>query len=193
MSEFNPSAQSTDNYEREAVPPGMHAVRCARVIEIGIQKSPIYGDKDKVVVSFSIPAITVKVNGEDKQKFISAPFGITKSTHEKSDMRMYTKALAPDATNLGAFLGQACQINVIHQQKGERTIEKIDSVAPMLPGLEIPELDTQSFWFEWEKPNEEYWAMIPAFTKKLMAEADNYEGSYVEELALSVGTDDTPY
>ena len=195
MSDFNPNATSTE-YAREETPPGMHAVRCARVIEIGQQTSPIYGTKDKVVIQFSIPAITINVNGEEKQKFISNPFGVTKSTHEKSTMKQYAKALAPNAVNLGEFLTKAAQINVIHQQKNDRTIEKIDSVAPILPGLEIPELDTEPFWFEWNDPSYEYWAMIPEFTKKLIMQADNYTGSFIEEMVLDIGViqdDNVPF
>lgn len=195
MSEFNPFEKPT-NFSRELVEEGPHAARCARVIEIGIQESPRFGDKEKVVVVFSLPNSLVEVNGEMKQRFISKGFGITFSNAPKSDMVQYARALCPRGGkngNVGDFLDQPCQIIIRHEKKGDRIIEVIDGVSPVLPGTEIPPLDTEPFWFSWNNPKPEYWAMIPDFTKKLIMEAGNYPGSYVEEMVEALENMKDPF
>ena len=96
MPAFNPNAPDT-GFDRELIPQGVHAARCARVIELGEQDSQ-YGMANKAVVVLSIPGVTMNFGGEEKQAFISNPFGITLSNNEKAKMKQYTKALAPDAT-----------------------------------------------------------------------------------------------
>lgn len=188
MTEFNPFAESK-GFERELTPQGIHLARCARVIEIGKQESPnpAYGTKDKVVVVFSLSNLFMELSGEQKQKFISKPFGITISNNEKSDLKEIAMALSPEGGGSFAdFLDKPCQLIVGHEQKGDRTIEKIKSIAPVLPGTEVPPLDTEPFWFPWNKPNPDYWVMIPKFTQDLIKQAVNYPGSYVEEMVLGL-------
>ena len=195
MTEFNPFATGG---EREAIEEGPHAVRCVRVIEIGQQSSERYPDpKNKVIIVFSVPDSMIEINGEMKQRFISNPFGITISNSPKGTMSQYARALCPKGGpqgNLGDFLNQPCQIVVKHVTKKDRVLETIDSIAPILPGTPVPELDTEPFWFRWNKPDPALWVQIPEFTQKLIKEADNYTGSYVEEMVRAIESpDDLPF
>lgn len=190
---FNPNAKP-ENQDRELIPEGPHLARCARVIEIGKHLSgfpPEDGKeeypKDKVVIVFALPNVIMNF-GEtlgDKQAFISRPFGITMSTGEKAIMRQYSKALDPQgqATSLGWFIDQPCQISVVHKpRKDKPPVAIIDSVAPCLPGLEVPALDTQPFWFKWNDPDGDTLQLVPPFTRELMTQAVNYPDSRVQQL-----------
>jgi len=198
---FNPSAPDTGPKGNiELIPEGPTPARCARVIEIGVQKNdlhPEYGEKNKVVIAFSLPNHKININGEEKQRFISVPFGISMSNNEASTMAQYVKALNPHAQNLGEFLDRPCQINIAHYTKRDgNTGERIDSVSPIMPGYEVAELDTEPFWFQWDNPDPRTWEMIPQFTKDLIQEAVNYPGSKVQEMVDSLSndnTDDLPY
>jgi hypothetical protein len=182
---FNPNAKDSGTFERELIPHGTHAARCARVIEIGKQYSNLYdNESNKVVIVLSLPHVLMNIGGEEKQAFISNPFGITISNNDKSSMKQYTRALDPkgEATSLGDFLNKVCQVFVTHRTKDDKTFARLDSVAPILPGFPVPELDTEPLWFQWNKPDADVWAKLPDFQKELIKKATNYAGSYVEEM-----------
>lgn len=188
MNEFNPNAKDS-GFERELIPAGTHAARCVRVIEIGKQYSKLYdNESNKVIIVLSLPHVLVTVGGEEKQAFISNPFGITISNNDRSSMKQYTRALDPkgEAKSLGDFLNQVCQVLVTHRQKDDKTYARLDSIAPILPGFPVPELDTEPLWFRWQAPDPEVWKKLPDFQKELIKEATNYHGSYVEEMVKSV-------
>jgi len=195
MSEFNPFEDS-QSFDRELIPEGPHAARCVRVIEIGKQYSQKFDtESDKVIIVFSVPGVTINIKGEEKQKFISNPFGITKSSFERSTLRQYAKALCPEGgTTLGDFLDKPCQIYVVHAGEADKRYDKLDSVSPILPGIEVPPPDTEPYWFQWNSPDPEVWKKIPPYTQETILKATNYPGSYVEEMVNSLGntTDDLP-
>lgn len=188
MSEFNPNAKE-GTFERELVPAGAHAARCVRVIEIGKQYSKLYdNESNKVIIVLSLPHVLVNVGGEEKQAFVSNPFGITISNNDRSSMKQYTRALDPtgEAKSLGDFLNKPCQVQVVHKPSGEKTFARLDSVAPIIPGFPVPDLDTEPLWFRWNQPDPEVWAKLPDFQKELIKEATNYHGSYVEEMVHAI-------
>lgn len=201
MNEFNPFAEPDKNFDRELTPEGAHAARCVRVIEIGKQYSKLYdNESNKTVIVLSIPGVTMNIGGEQKQKFMSNPFGITISNNERAAMRQWARALCPKGgSSFSDFLNQPCQIVVRHQKKDDgRVLEKIDSIAPILPGIEVGPLDTEPFWFQWNDPDPEILAKVPEFTRNLMKEATNYHGSKVEEAMKIVesgadSSDDVPF
>lgn len=181
---FNPNQKNSSAVEYELLPKGAHMARCVRVIEIGEQDG-MYGKQHKVVIAFSLPNVLMKMSdGSEKQRMISNAFGITISSDEKSTMYKYTKALDPngEATCLGDFLNKPCQIVIGHNTKEGKTRDRLDSVSPILPGIPVPELDTDGFWFEWSKPSQEIWKKIPKFTQELIKKASNYPGSKVEKM-----------
>ena len=183
--EYNPFDEG-DSFERELIPEGPHAVRCARVIEIGKHWSEMYKkEDDKVVVVFAVPAHTIEINGEQKQRLISNPFGINKTKGEKATIRQYTRALCPQGgTGLKDFLNQTAQIWVEHKaREGKSTIDKINSIAPLLPGaFPVPELDIPEVLLLWNDPDPLMWDMVPKFTQDMVKGAVNYPGSYMEEM-----------
>lgn len=189
---FNPSAaDSGAKGGYEVMPAGPVAARCARIIEIGTQEDK-YGRKDKAIIAFSIPGHLIEIDGERKQRFMSNPFGINLSNNEASTMFQYTKALNPEAKNLGDFLNKTCQLYISHYKKPDGSKgDQIDSIAAIMPGYEVPELDTEPFWFKWDDPDPALWDMIPDFTKRLIREALNYPGSKVE--AIDNAAEQTSY
>lgn len=192
--EFNPFDNQPQTFDRELIPEGPYAARCARVIEIGVQSSELYGDQNKAVIALSIPSLKIEINGEEKQRFISKPYGIKVSNSDLSKMKQYAQAFCPDGgKNLGDFINKPCQIYVKHRpnKTGDRVFEDINSISPILPSVEVPELDTEPFWFQWNKPDPEVWKRIPEFTQNLIKQAANYSGSFVEDMVRSLGDQST--
>jgi len=182
MAAFNPNAETSF----EQIPEGIYLARCVRVIELGDQASELYPDpKPKAQIVLSIPAHTVTVNGEEKQSFISNLYGITMSSSDRSTMKQYTRALDPkgQATSINYFLDQPCQVTVKHNQKGRAVI---DSIAPVVPGTEVPAVDTPLLYFSQVNPDPEVWAQVPEITKQIIKEAVSYPGSKVEAMVKSL-------
>lgn len=193
---FNPN-QTQGPREFNLIPDGIHAARCARIIEIGQQHSPKFDREDedtgeiipaiydKAVIIFALSNVLFEYEGlGQKQAFISNRYGITKSSGERSTMRQYTRALDPKGTttSLKQWLTLPCQVSVRHTTKDGKTYANLDSVAPILPGLPIPELDTEAWMFEWDNPDPALWTKIPDHTKELIKGAWNFKGSKVEAM-----------
>jgi len=195
---FNPNSKP-EEFDRELIPEGPHLARCARIIEIGQHLSGFPQPdgkeeypKNKAVIVFSLPNVIMNFGEKlgDKQAFISNPFGITMSTNDRAIMKRYSKALDPqgNATSLGYFLDQPCQISVIHKERKDKPpVAIIDSIAPCLPGLTVPPLDTDPFWFQWDSPEPDLLAQVPPFTRELMTQAVNYPDSRVQRLIEQMG------
>lgn len=189
MPAFKPHAKDSGK-QYDLVPKGPTVARLARIIEIG-QQSGKYGTQSKAVFSFSLPSHTMDIGGEKKQRFIGSPFGVNLSNNEGSTIYQYCKSLDPneESQDLGGLLGRACQIQIAHvpKQKDGSMMDKIDSTSPLLPGLTVPPLDTEPFWFQWDKPNKALVTKIPEFIRNLMKEAIDYPGSAVEVAFLEAG------
>lgn len=197
---FNPNAEQQGNFEREIVPAGVHAARVARIIEIGVQHSPRFDTHDeetgelvrsladKVIISFSLPNVT-RDFGDDigvKQAFIGNNWGIKKSLDVKSTMKKYSKAIDPngECNDYSEWLGRPCQVSVVHTHKEDKTYANLDSVAPIMPGYPLDELDTEPFIFEWDNPKKEIWDKIPEFIQEKIKDAENFVGSKVQAMLL---------
>lgn len=187
---FNPNEEG-DSFERELVPSGVHAARVARVIEIGQQYSAKYDTTDdKVIVSFSLPNV-VRDYGElgEKQAFIgTSKWGIKKSKDDKSTMKKYAKAIDPqkETKDYSEWLNRPCQISVVHRYVDDKTYANLDSVAPILPGFQVGELDTEPFFFEFDNPDPAIWVQIPEWIQEVIQGAVNYPGSKVEAMVNSL-------
>lgn len=188
MPSFNPSAPPTKT--RELIPEGLYPARCSRIIDLGLQ--PGYEDKPpapKAVIAFNLTTQFIEISGESKQKMISNAFGITLSNNEKSTMYQYTKALNPNAKELGDFLNCPCMINIVHYKKKDGSVgDKIDAVTRPMAGLVIDPVDIQAWWFRFDKPDLALWESIPDFQKEIIREAKDFVSS---GLAAYLGEDDT--
>lgn len=196
MTQFNPSKKE-QKVQFDLIAEGPHPARCSRIIELGDQDSQ-YGVQTKVVIAFNVTdSFITLADGSKKQRMISNPFGINMSNNEKSTMAQYTKAINPRAQSLADFLGRPCQVSVIHYKKDDTERDRLDSVAPIIPGLEIPELDIEPFWFQFDQPEPELWKQIPEFTQNLIKKAVNYPGSEVERMVYALEQEadatDTPF
>lgn len=204
MAAFNPNAEPDNKeFERELIPEGPHKARCVRVIEIGDQYSDLYDvTKTKAIIVFSLPEVLMNFGDlGEKQAFISHPWGINLTNDSRGDMSMYRAALDPkkETTDLGGFLDRTCQISVKHKEReGKSTIAKIDSVAPLLSGIEVGEADTELLWLKWDDPDPEIYKILNDMTKDQIQNAVNYEGSVMQRMVEQLDQeppqqDDVPF
>jgi hypothetical protein len=122
----------------------MHRAVLTSVIDIGVQPSgnPKFPDRNKVMLGFQIP---------DERRDDGAPFiaygTYTFSMDKKANLRKLVESWAgksfPDNETafefeLSSLLGRACQINIAHQAKGDKTYANITGVVPLSKGQEKP-------------------------------------------------------
>lgn len=137
------------------VPGGLHKARCDMVVSIGEQDTP-WGAKAKHVLRFQIPSIRVEYEYEGEQKNLPAIIyqTFTSSLHEKSGLR---KALESwrgrkftgdelKKFDLGAVLGAACQVQVMHNVKGDKTYANINAILPA--AADTPALEGETLLYD---------------------------------------------
>jgi hypothetical protein len=171
--------------------PGVVPGRIARVIEIG-KHDTFYGEKDLLHIFVSLPTRLIDMPDSDyhgKQHMVrSRP--LRKSSNEKAAlMRDWINVLLPECTDLEQLLTVPCFVNIKNEDVesgGEtRTFTNIIQVSGVPEGVEVGELDTTPFYFDYDNPNEDVWNdfLWDGIRDKIKS-ANNYQGSAVEEMVL---------
>jgi len=183
---FNPQEKTVSTKDFKIPDEGMTLARCARVIEMGTQETS-YGDKKQVVIWYSLPFQTEEFDGEEKQLFIrSKPMKISswRDGTRKAGLLDHTDALNKDATSFDDILNKPCMLNIIHNKSvdGEKVYANIASITPVMAGQDVPELDTEPYYFDFYNPTEETWGYLSDYVKGKVQEAKDFPGSALEAL-----------
>ena len=136
----------------DPVSAGVHLGVCSAVIDLGTHHNELF-DKDahKVLITWEIPSERIEVEKDGKKldlpRVISKTF--TLSLHAKASLRQTLEAWRGRAftkEELNGFdlknvLGTSCQIQVLHQEKGDKTFANVGSVMPLISGMTAPRLE----------------------------------------------------
>lgn len=168
---FNPQVQ--EKKEFELIPEGLHAARVARVIELGIQKTP-YGDKEQVVIEYLLPNETVEIDGVEKQKMKwSWPMNMT--SNPDSNLMKIVKAIKPDATSLGQLVGMPCMIEISHAEDKKGVMrDNISNVTKPMAGIDIPEPDIDTYFYEFANGEDEIFEQLSEYRQNQIKQAVNF-------------------
>lgn len=172
---FNPQEQEKREYDLP--PEGSFGARLARVIELGVQ-SDRYGEKAKVVLGFLVPALTVEVDDEEKQRMIwTSKFGLNQSRNPESTLMKYINAIDGSVTHLDQLLGKPCTIELEHTDpKPDGTVyANIINVAKPMAGLEIAEPDCAVYMYEFENGEDEVFDLLGEWRQDQIREAVNFD------------------
>ena len=139
------------------VPQGLHLGICTEVVDLGTQtgeyrKGNVVSVKHqrKVAIRWTLPTVLYEEGDKAGQ-----PMGIgktyTASLDEKSNLRKDAEswrgqaftAKELDGFNLSALLGKPCQLQVIHETKGDKTYANIKSIVGVMKGTPIPAIDVE--------------------------------------------------
>lgn len=140
------STVAKDKPKREfiLVPEGLHLAICIAIIDLGNQHNEFYDKMEpKVYINFELPKKTIKIDNVEKPMTTGREY--TVSLHEKANLR---KALEGwrgrkfteeelKGFDLKKVLGKACQIQVMHTTKGDKTYANITSIVPPPEGIDI--------------------------------------------------------
>jgi hypothetical protein len=142
---------------RTLIPEGDYVAVCTRVIDLGDQFSQLYGKTNrKVMFCWELPECTVDVEGKPMPKMTSREF--TLNLGEKSNLRPFLqswrgKAFTEDELkgfDLRNLLGAPAYIQIIHNEKGSKTYDDINSIMRLPKGMEKPTPATELLYVDFE-------------------------------------------
>ena len=129
----------------EPIPAGTYVARCVSVVDLGIQETP-WGGKEKVYLGFEVP--DERVEWKDKEgvdhegpAFIGSRY--TLSINEKSILGQHLTSWRGvpfteeqrQGFDLFTVLGAACLINILHEEKNNKTYANIVSIMRLPKGM----------------------------------------------------------
>ncbi len=167
---FNPQVQ--EKREFDLIPEGLHSARVARVIELGVQKTP-YGDKDQVVFEFLLPNETVEVDGVDKQK-MKWTWPVSKTSNPDGKLMAMIKAIKADATSLQELVGMPCMLEISHKEIKGVMRDNVTNITMPMSGLDIPEPDIDTYFYEFSNGEDEVFEQLGDYRQKQIREAVNF-------------------
>jgi hypothetical protein len=185
------------NYE--PVPAGNHVARIYSIVHIGttLEDTP-WGTKEqnKVRITFELPNETKEFKeGEgEKPMSISRTFNI--SWHEKASLRKFVRGLRgkdEPAFDLETLLGEACMLNVSHNEANDRTYANIDSAAPLPKGMEAPAAVNEAWVLNYtDKWDDERFSKLPDFLKEQMEKSDEFKARRQKDSG-EIAAEDIPF
>lgn len=134
-------AKDTSVGSFERVPEGLHRAICNMVVDLGLQEREWQGQKrqvHQVYIRWEFPMERIKYDkdGEEQEGPMVLGEVYTLSLSEKANLRKHLEAwrgrkFTQDELNgfdLFTLLGKGCQIQVSHNQRGDKTFQNIQAV-----------------------------------------------------------------
>lgn len=187
---LNPNQSESRDMDYELPEEAMYMGRLARVIELGEQTDK-YGTKPRVVFGFTVPELTINIDGVEKQRlFWSYPQNATQNP--ETTAAKWMRAINPEAQSYQDCLGMPCGIEFKHKAKEGVTYANIANISRPMRGVEVPEPDCDTYVFDFTYPNKEVWDKLSERRQETIKNADNYEGSPVQKMLDGTSTDQQP-
>lgn len=147
----------------EHPPEGLTRGTCIKIIDMGTTENEMYNNtQHQVMFTWEMPDELM----EDGQPFIISKF-YTVSLHEKAHLRKdieswFSKTLPDEVVKNGLpldkFLSRHCMLNVIKQEKNNRTKSIVSAITPLPKAMERPQIHNEPcifYFFEDENGNTE--------------------------------------
>jgi len=132
--------------DSKPIPQGVHQAICVAIYDLGSQLNTISGKyREQLVITWEVPSQRLEWE-KDGRKFeapmVQSKF-YTASLHEKATLRLHLEGWREkvftqeelDGFHLAKLLGVNCMLQIIHKDKGDRTIAQVKTVLKKLPNL----------------------------------------------------------
>jgi hypothetical protein len=127
--------------EFKLIPEGVHEAICDMMVDLGMQEGGSYGPKHKVYIRFQVPSIRIEGEwgGEKYNRPAVTGVQMTLSLGRNSQMRPFLESWRGkkfEAADLRGFditkvAGVPALINIVHEEKGDKTYANIASIMPL--------------------------------------------------------------
>lgn len=165
------------NFENDLIEEGSYPARLARVIELGDQDTP-YGVKSQVKFMFTIPSISIEINGEKKQRVINTfPVNIPDTFNDDSTLGKIIDALNPAMVGWSDLIGKECLISIKQEtskKDSSKKYNKITSYSKPIAGMNTPEPDCDTYVYEIDNGEDAVFDMLGDWLKEQIRGAKNF-------------------
>lgn len=137
----------------EPAPAGNHSAVCTQVFDMGIQDTG-FGDKHLVLIGWEIePKRT-----DGSAHIVWKRYNL--SLNEKANLRKdlegwrgvaFTDDQLKDGFDLANVLGKPCLVNVIHNNKDNRTYANVAQISPMPKGMPVLKITSEILYYDGEQ------------------------------------------
>lgn len=158
----------------QQVSAGTHIAVCYRIALIGTQPDSGFGEREKLIIFWEIPAETVEYEGKTLPMGISKIYslgtsgGMNKKSALRQDLaawrgRDFTKEELEGFT-LNAILGKACQVTVEHNEEGRA---KVSRVVGLPKGMTAPRVTNPLVEYSIEQGKDDVYKALPEWVRKM--------------------------
>lgn len=186
--------KETGGSDIEPIPEGVYTAVCYSVVDIGTHYSEKYDKASRrVIITWEIPELRIQVERDGQKQDL--PRAISKrytlSLHTKSVLRndlcsWRGRAFSPEELagfDLQNVLGSACQIQVLHEHKDDKTYANIGSIMRLPKGAMPPKPENPLLFFSLSDLLEQVKggagvsipSAIPEWQVRLIQESKEYE------------------
>ena len=155
-------AKETTTKDYEPIEQGVHHAICCWVIDLGHQYNEKWGnDQHKAVIAWELPHLRIDIENEDgsienKPKVISRIFTLSLGT--KSHLRPFLESWRGKrfgfeelmGFDISKLIGVNCQLNVVHNNVGEKTYANVATAMPLLKGTEHKNPENETIFYSIE-------------------------------------------
>jgi len=173
---------------------GPHLARVVSVIDYGLQPQTDWKTKEPtdpksiVAITFETPNEMITYTKDDVE--VTRPRWISKeyqlSLNEKANLTKLIASLKPSLKSLDELLNTPCMITVGSTSGGKA---KITAVSLPMKGTVVPDLQNDSFMFDFSAPNKTDWDSLLEWQQNKVKEALDFDGSAVDTM-LNAPTED---
>ena len=160
---------------------GTYPARVAQVVDFGVQPQTDYEtgaeaeSKPVVYITWEFP--TSRIDLENDEGTTSLPRWQGKeykvSKHEKSNLMKLVGALKPKLRSLDEFCNLPSMVQIGTTSGGNA---KIAAVLPPMSGMEVPPLEHDAVFFDFDHPTQEAFEALKLWQQRKVREAENYTG-----------------
>jgi hypothetical protein len=193
---------NSEGSDYEITPAGLHPAVCYGIVDCGTHQEVFAGEpKDRHImfILFELPTLTIEIQGETKPRGISQKY--TKSMHAKANLRImlenwrskpFLEAEARQGFDIETIIGKNCQLNIIHNEVGDKTYANIGSVVPLGAGMKKYDVYNPTVCFD-ILDSQNIPTVIPEWLKtKIVASYEfNAIGQQNHEPSMTYGKGDT--
>jgi hypothetical protein len=144
----------------EPVSEGAFIAICYSIVDLGDQYSEKFGNTSrKVLLTWELPDETIEIEGEIKPRAISKEY--TLSLNEKANLKKDLEAWRGKkfteeelkGFDLENVLGKACQLQIVHSTKENKTYANIAAIMGLPKGVKPGAPKNQTVYFDIEADN----------------------------------------
>ena len=166
------TTKKPDSQDFPILSEGVKIAICFSLYDLGTQYDEKWDKHTRqIIIAWEIPEERITINNEDLPRAISQKY--TNSLHKKAQLRKHLEAwrgraftvVELDGFDVKNILGKACQLQIIHTKKDDKTYANIAAIMALPKNMTPPEPENPLKYFSFEDSKD-----IPENTPKWIAE-----------------------